>query len=133
MDWSPLLHILFIVERWLHVVAGMLIVGGAFVYEFVLPRALDDLKEEHQLAVFGKVRFAFRAVVLFGTLLLILTGIGQIWQLQHQHSVLFDMGLQSYWTGDVPSLAALTLAGWWAFSHGVVGIFTLLYALKLTF
>src|SRR5271170_5535219 len=124
MDRSPILHILFLVERWLHVIAGMLIVGGAFVYEFILPRALDDLKEEQQLAVFGKVRFAFRAVVLFGTLLLILSGVGQMWQLQHQQNSLFDTPLQSYWTGDVPSPTSLTLAGWWSFAHAVVGLFT---------
>ncbi|HTW93492.1 MAG TPA: hypothetical protein VMD30_01780, partial [Tepidisphaeraceae bacterium] len=110
-----------------------LIVGGAFVYEFVLPRALEDLRTEQQLAVFGKVRFAFRAVVLGGTLVLILTGVGQIWQLQHPHNQVFELSIRSYWEGDVPTVNNMTLAAWWALAHIVVGMFTLLYALVLTF
>ena len=133
MVWHPFLHAAFIIERWLHVIAGMLIVGGAFVYEFVLPRALEDLRDEQQMAVFGKVRFAFRAVVLAGTLLLILTGIGQTIQLQHPQSALFDIGVQNYWIGRTPNPENLTLAGWWCLAHEVLGVLTLIYALKLTF
>lgn len=60
--------------RWLHIVCTSLLVGGTLFYEFVIPRAIADLKEETQLAVLGRVRWFFRNVVIFSAIILILTG-----------------------------------------------------------
>jgi len=65
---------LFPVVRWLHIVCTSLLVGGTLFYEFVIPRAIADLKEETQLAVLGRVRWFFRNVVIFSAIILILTG-----------------------------------------------------------
>ena len=65
---------LFPVVRWLHIVCTSLLVGGTLFYEFVIPRAISDLKEETQLAVLGRVRWFFRKVVLFSAITLVVTG-----------------------------------------------------------
>jgi len=80
MNWLPqyipdwLQNAIFPTNRWLHIVCTTLLVGGTLFYEFVLPRAIEDLKEEAQLAVLGKVRWFFRQVVIFSALLLTASG-----------------------------------------------------------
>lgn len=71
-DW--LQQVLFPLSRWLHIVCTSLLVGGTLFYEFVIPKAIADLKEETQLAVLGRVRWFFRTTVIFSTVTLILTG-----------------------------------------------------------
>ena len=78
-DWAQ--GIVFPVNRWLHVVCTTLLVGGTLFYEFVLPRAIEDLREEVQLSVLGRVRWVFRRVVVLSTVLLILTGAASIYRL----------------------------------------------------
>ena len=70
---------LFPLVRWLHIVCTALLVGGTLFYEFVIPKAIEDLKEETQLAVLGRVRWFFRQVVLFSGITLILSGSLTIW------------------------------------------------------
>jgi uncharacterized membrane protein len=65
---------IFPVSRWLHIVCTSLLVGGTLFYEFVIPKAIADLKEETQLAVLGRVRWFFRNVVIFSTVTLIASG-----------------------------------------------------------
>jgi uncharacterized membrane protein len=71
-DWAQ--QVIFPVNRWLHVVCTTLLVGGTLFYEFVIPKAIEDLKEEAQLAVLGRVRWFFRQVVIFSALILTVTG-----------------------------------------------------------
>jgi uncharacterized membrane protein len=65
---------LFPLARWMHIVCTSLLVGGTLFYEFVIPRAIADLKEETQLAVLGRVRWFFRNIVIFSAIMLIVTG-----------------------------------------------------------
>ena len=116
---ETLFHILFPVLQWLHVVAAMLIVGGTLFYEFVVPHALDDLREEQQLAVLGKVRWWFRSVVLWGTVLLIVTGVAFLWRLR--------------WSTFHTSVMDPAHVAWWWVGHVGLGMVTLIYALILTF
>jgi hypothetical protein len=78
-EWAQ--TIIFPVNRWLHIVCTALIVGGTLFYEFVLPRALEDLREEAQLAVFGRVRWIFRRVVVLAAVVLVVTGAVAGWRL----------------------------------------------------
>ncbi len=73
--------IVFPVNRWLHIVCTALIVGGTLFYEFVLPRAIEDLREEVQLSVLGRVRWVFRRVVILSVSLLLATGAVALWRL----------------------------------------------------
>jgi uncharacterized membrane protein len=91
-DWMQ--QTIFPLNRWLHIVCTTLIVGGTLFYEFVIPKAIEDLKEEAQLAVLGKVRWFFRKVVLFSAVVLIISGsitVYHQWYLYHgeYHSVMF--------------------------------------------
>lgn len=90
--WLALLHqipdlpwwvqtIVFPLNRWMHVVCTALLVGGTLFYEFVLPKAIEDLREEAQLAVLGRVRWAFRRVVWLSAIILAVTGGIATWRL----------------------------------------------------
>jgi hypothetical protein len=112
-DW--LSHILFTVMRWVHVVCTTLIVGGTLFFEFVVPIAIEDLKDEQQLAVFGKARWVFRRVVWIGATLLLISG-----------AVL----IVRYW--DTYREQPYRGTMWWAVGHMALGIVTLGIALLLT-
>lgn len=123
-DW--LYHAVFPILRWLHIVACALIVGGTLFYEFVIPHAIDDLRDETQLLIFGRVRWVFGSVVLWCTVLLMLTGAASLWRLWSQYT--------SYGGGTIHAETnAVRLAGWWVVGHVVLGILVLALAIRLTF
>ena len=76
----PLINIAFTVNRWVHLVAGTVLVGGVLFFEFVVPLATADLKKEQQLAVFGRARWVFRNVVWLSVAMLILSGAVSLWR-----------------------------------------------------
>ena len=76
----PLINIAFTVNRWVHLVAATVLVGGVLFFEFVVPLATADLKEEQQLAVFGRARWVFRNVVWLSVAMLILSGAVSLWR-----------------------------------------------------
>ena len=73
-------HVLFPLSRWVHLVCTTLLVGGTLFYEFVLPKALEDLPDEAQLAVLGRVRWVFRRIVILSVTLLVVSGAAAVWQ-----------------------------------------------------
>jgi uncharacterized membrane protein len=77
-DWVHAIALPLI--RWLHIVSTTLLVGGTLFYEFVIPKAIEDLKAESQLAVLGRVRWIFRRIVLISATLLLLSGIFASWR-----------------------------------------------------
>jgi hypothetical protein len=77
-DWAQ--HVIFPTNRWIHVTCTTLLVGGTLFYEFVIPKAIEDLKEESQLSVLGRVRWIFRRIVIFSTVALVLSGCVSVWR-----------------------------------------------------
>ena len=77
-DWVH--TIVLPLNRWLHITSTTLLVGGTLFYEFVIPKAIEDLKAESQLAVLGRVRWIFRRIVLISATLLLLSGIFASWR-----------------------------------------------------
>ena len=74
LNWFPFIpewiqEAIFPLNRWLHIVCTALLVGGTLFYEFIIPKAIEDLKEESQLAVLGRVRWFFGQVVIFSALI----------------------------------------------------------------
>jgi len=69
--WSDLL---WLINRYIHVVSAMLLVGGTLFYAMVVPRGIDDLKDVAQLAVLGRLRWIFRWIVYLSTIALIVSG-----------------------------------------------------------
>jgi hypothetical protein len=77
-DWAH--TIVLPLNRWLHMISTTLLVGGTLFYEFVIPKAIEDLKPESQLAIMGRVRWVFRRIVLISAALLLLSGIISSWR-----------------------------------------------------
>ena len=51
---SIALNLLFLLSRYLHIVATTILVGGVLFHELIVPVAIADLKEEQKLAVFAR-------------------------------------------------------------------------------
>src|SRR5215213_5194078 len=67
--------LLYILNRYVHIVCTTVIVGGTLFCEWIVPMAIDDLKREQQLWVFGRARWSFRAVVWICAAFLVISGI----------------------------------------------------------
>src|SRR3954451_15963362 len=77
-DW--LRECMYVAMRWLHIVCTTLVVGGTLFFEFVVPIAVEDLKTEQQLTVFGKARWVFKRVIWPSAILLLLSGAASIFR-----------------------------------------------------
>ena len=102
----------FPLNRWLHVVASTLLVGGVLFLEFVVPLATADLQ---QVAVFGRARWAYRKVVWFSVLALLLSGVLACWRMWHLYQA-DEAVVGNFWLGSKP----------WVFGHVVIGVIGLL-------
>jgi hypothetical protein len=69
-----LIAAIFVLSRYLHIVAAGLIVGGTTFYLWVVPFAINELKPESQLSVFARARIIFRRTVFFSAVVLLITG-----------------------------------------------------------
>ncbi len=104
---EPIQQALFALVRWIHIVCTTLLVGGTLFYEFVIPKAIEDLKEESQLAVLGKTRWFFRQVVILSTILLVLSGALSVWFYMPMYSGVFQP--VQYWLGMHIALGLLAM------------------------
>lgn len=109
-DWSQ--HILFPLVRWLHIVFTTALVGGVLFYEFVIPKAIEELKGETQLAVLGRVRWIFRRIVVWSAVVLIVTGVISTWR---------------QWGAYTPRF----VRPWWALHVGL-GVIAMALAVRIT-
>ena len=112
-EWSG--HILFTVMQWVHIVSTTLIVGGTLFFEFVVPIAIEDLKEEQQFAVFGKARWVFKRVVWVSAILLLISG---------------GVSAARHWGTYHDEPYRLTM--WWTVGHAALGTLAIAIALILT-
>jgi hypothetical protein len=111
-DWA--LTIVLPINRWAHIVCTTALVGGTLFYEFVIPRAIEELKDEAQLAVLGRVRWVFRQIVVVSALILITTGAVSTWRI---------------WPTYQGTYGAAKL--WWLL-HVILGLLALGIAIGLT-
>ncbi len=111
-DWA--LTIVLPVNRWAHIVCTTALVGGTLFYEFVIPRAIEDLKGETQLAVLGRVRWVFRQIVVVSAVILITTGAVSTWRIWPTYQGTYGM------------------ARWWWLMHVLLGLVALGIAIRLT-
>jgi hypothetical protein len=73
--FDSILDLLYILNRYVHIVCTTVLVGGTLFCEFIVPQAIDELKREQQLSVFGRARWSFRALVWTCAILLVISGI----------------------------------------------------------
>src|SRR4051794_11418521 len=111
-DWVQ--TVLLPLNRWLHIVATATLVGGALFYEFVIPKAIEELKDETQLSVLGRVRWIFRRLVIFSTIVLILSGAFETWQIWPTYKYRFAAARP-----------------WWG-THVAVGVVAMAIAVRIT-
>ena len=118
---SWLVNSLFPINRWLHMVAVAVLVGGVLFFEFVVPVATADLKEEQQLAVFGRVRWVFKKMVWFSIICLTLTGALSAWRTWwiYQSEARQAGG---FWLGSLP----------WVIGHVALSLIAFVMALSVT-
>ena len=71
---ETLTNLFYLLSRYVHIVATTIIVGGTLFFEMVVPVAIGELKNEVQLALFGRMRWLFRWVVYTCAIALVITG-----------------------------------------------------------
>ena len=127
------IELLFLVNRFVHILCTAVIIGGTLFYEMIVPVALDELKEQQQLHVFGRARWTFRGVVWACTILLLLSGIVSTVRMWRTYTggppsrVLIQVPFR-----DEPVITQLRRPGWWWGGHAVLGVVALVLALRLT-
>lgn len=115
------LDFVFTLNRWIHIVGTALILGGILFFEFVVPLATADLREEQRLAVFGRVRWIFRRVVWFSMVAMLLSGalsLVRVWPIYQQERLATGSG----WLTSAP----------WAAGHMLLGVLGFALALRIT-
>lgn len=124
------LNVLFLLSRYLHIVAAMLLVGGILFYEMVVPYAIANLKETEQMAIFAQARHVFRWIIWACVVLVILSGIYLTVRRVHiyieSQFVLAPTGIFNTASLDWP----LRTGYWWA-AHVIGAIIAILIALYM--
>jgi uncharacterized membrane protein len=116
-----LINTLSPVNRWVHMVASTLLVGGVLFFEFVVPLATADLRGEQRMAVFGRARWVFRGVALLSVVLLTLSGVLSAWQMW-----------PTYQTDDAHYGGMIYGSRPWLLGHVVLGVLGFFIVLRVT-
>ena len=119
----------YLIARYGHIVAAMLLIGGLMFHEMVVPLALSDEREENRLALFARTRWSFRRIVWGCLLLLLFSGsVISFYRvpiyLQQEYSAAGD--------ADGGLLQALPIGlrtGWWWVAHVSTGVMAMMIAL----
>jgi hypothetical protein len=128
-----LLEMLFLVNRFVHILCTAVIIGGTLFYEMIVPVAIGELKEEQQLHVFGRARWTFKGVVWTCAVLLLLSGLVSAARMWHTYTggadsrVPIDLPWQEH-----PVVSQLRRPGWWGAAHAALGIVAVCIAIVLT-
>ena len=103
-----LFNLIVPVNRWVHLVGSTLLVGGVLFFEFVVPLATADLKDEQQLAVFGRARWVFRKVAWISMIALLLSGAASWWAMWDVYAT-DEKRVGSFFLGPKPWVMGHTL------------------------
>ncbi len=126
--------IVYPVDRWLHIVATTLLVGGTFFYELVVPVAISDLKEAQQLDVFAKARWVFRSVVRLSVVLFLISGGLALYRMWPTYTRQRPPGQPPTFLWTIIHLGPrdYTAAFFWSTFHVVLSVLAMMIALVLT-
>ncbi len=127
-NWNSAANIGYLIARYGHIVAAMLLIGGLMFHEMVVPLALSDEREESRLALFARTRWSFRRIVWGCLALLLLSG-----SVMSYHRVPVYLQ-QEYSVGDMqggfPHALPIGLrTGWWWVAHVSTGVMAMMIAL----
>jgi len=127
------IELLFLVNRFVHILCTAVIIGGTLFYEMIVPVAIDELKEEQQLHVFGRARWTFKGVVWACSILLLLSGAVstlRMWRTYTDGPPTRSMVMAPF--REEPVISELRRPAWWWGAHALLGVVALVLALKLT-
>lgn len=124
------MYALDLISRYLHIACTTILVGGTLFYEMVVPAAIDELKTEQQLDVFGRARWVFKRLVWISAILLVVSGAistrkhWATYKAEPAPAVHVPIGEQ------LPDV--LRRPGWWWAAHASTGTLAVLIAVYLT-
>jgi len=127
------MYALDLISRYLHIACTAVLVGGTLFYEMVVPAAIDELKTEQQLDVFGRARWFFKRLVWISAVLLLISGAVSTrkhWRAYEEEPVVYTGGTLSEVDDVRPSI--LRRPGWWWAAHASTGTLAVLIAVYLT-
>ena len=124
------MYALDLISRYLHIACTTVLVGGTLFYEMVVPAAIEELKTEQQLDVFGRARIVFRRLVWISAILLVLSGIVSTRKQWREYSRSEPARLSSI--DDDAAAPAIRRPGWWWVAHTSTGMLSVVIALYLT-
>lgn len=125
------MHVVYLLCRYMHLLGGMLLVGGILFYETVVPIAIADLKEESQIAIFARARWVFRWLVWTSVTVMALTGtMLTFWKLGTyiESEFLPQVPMLRHGLGPVPWPLR---TGWWWGAHVISAVIAVLVALHM--
>lgn len=131
-------NLIDLIARYLHIVCTTLLVGGTLFYEMVVPVAIDELKQEQQLAVFARARWVFRRIVWISAFFLIFSGIVSTtkhWAAYNQAEIATQPAVVATTQPAADRLNPTSIAwkpGWWWAAHASTGVIAVIIALFLT-
>lgn len=129
---ESILDFLFILNRYVHIICTTVIVGGTLFFELIVPVATGELKEEQQLAVFGRARWSFKVVVWSCAVLLVITGVVSSVRRWSDYSVEDHPAVVAKHAGEAKVLSnELRRPGWWWAAHASAGLIALIVAASL--
>jgi uncharacterized membrane protein len=119
VPWAQ--NLIFPLNRWVHIVACTLLVGGVLFFEWVVPLATEGLKEEQRFTVFGRARWVFRRVAWLSVIGLVITGLISTWRMWHLYR-LEENVVGAFILGSRP----------WVIGHVITGVVGGFFALAVT-
>ena len=129
------MYALDLISRYLHIACTAVLVGGTLFYEMVVPAAIDELKTEQQLDVFGRARWVFKRIVWISAILLVLSGAIST----RRHWAAYQAEPIPTYSPPIPTApddevmpSVLRRPGWWWAAHASTGALAVLIALYLT-
>ena len=127
-------HVTDLLSRYLHIACTTILVGGTLFYEMVVPAAIEELKTEQQLDVFGRARIVFKRLVWISAILLVVSGVvttRKQWRAYSQAEV-SSGGVVVEAPAGRESPSVLHRPGWWWVAHASTGALAVVIALYLT-
>ncbi len=132
--YQSIIDLLLILNRYVHIIATTVIVGGTMFFEVIVPVATGDLKEEQQLSVFGRARWSFKLIVWASAVLIIVSGIVSSVRRWEDYSGAQDMNYHVPVNAPEPLRTIgsdLRRPGWWWAAHSSAGLVALVVAVSL--
>jgi hypothetical protein len=128
---EDVVSLMYLVSRYLHVVATCLLVGGTLFYELIVPVAIDDLTDPVKLSVFARARWAFRWIVWCSAAVLLISGVvssARNWYGYSDHDSMTQTFKQDPMLMHEGSLRG---PGYWWLAHSLCGLVGVTIALIL--